>query len=287
MKKFLSLTIGLIILFTSVLAFAQMDEKLEGHWSKDMIQREFVAYYFSYLARKDFERLDPNESISNRDFSLSLSSLAKDYDLDYTSNNIISNKRLTRKEVVKTIGNKLAQIEDLRRGNEEIPFTDIDTMDEESLEALRLLYNLEIIKGVSKDKFAPDRIMTQAEAIITLQRVKEVLDTKDHVLFTTKGVVSSYNDQEAIIASEKDDKLLVTITKEFSTPGYGISIDKIVREDNNEYQVYLNITPPNPNSEQLQVITYKTITVEIEKTELKGEGPYVFIVEGIKSNLLR
>lgn len=287
MKKFLSLILVLIILSTSMTAFADIEERLGDHWSKDMIEKDFVALYFPDLARKNFEKLDPSAPINNKIFSLSLGSLAKDYELGSISNSIILSKTLTRKEVVKIIGNRLKDIEDLKAGNKEHPFKDINTMDNESIELLRLLFNLEIINGVSNNEFAPDNVITQAEAIIILQRVKGVLDAMNQVSFTTKGIVQSYNNQETVIVKEVDDKVLVTITKQFSTPGYNLSVDKIVKDDGNKHQIYLDITPPPMGTILPQVITYKTITLEIEATELKGESPYIFTVEGIKSNLLR
>lgn len=287
MKKFLSLILILIVLSTSITVFADMELKLEGHWAENMLERDFVAYYFPYLARGNFEKLDPVEAISSKDFSLSFSSLAKNYELGSVTNNIIPNKQLTRKEAVRIVGNKLKDVEDLRSGNEEIPFKDVSTMDDENMESLKLLYNLEIIKGVSKDRFAPENIISQAEAIIILQRVKGALDSMDQVSFTTKGIVQSYNNQEAIIVKQNGNKVLVTITKEFPTPGYNLRVDKIVREDNNKHQIYLDITPPVAGSILPQVITYKTITIEIDETELNGQSPYVFIVEGLKGGLLR
>lgn len=284
MKKFLSLMLILIILSTSITVFADIEEKLEKHWSKDMIEKEFVAYYFPYLAKNNFEKLDPNANMTNKDFALSLGSLSKDYELKSISSNAMSNKPITRKEVVKAIGNKLIDLEDLKIENKEHPFKDVNTMDEESIELLRLLFNLQIFYGVSADEFAPDNFITQAEAIIVLQRVKGVLDGMKEVSFTTKGIVQSYNEQETIIVKQRDDKVLVTITKEFPTPGYGIRVDKIVIEDD-KYEILLDITPPDRGTDLLQVITYKTITIEIEETELKGEAPYNFTVEGIKSNL--
>ena len=284
MKKILSLILILIILSTSITAFASIEEKLGDHWSKDMIERDFVALYFPDLARKNFEKFDPSAKLNNKIFALSFGSLSKNYELGSILNNTILSKELTREEVIRIVGNKLKDIEGLRVGNEELPFKDINTMDKESIELLRLLFNLDIIYGVSADRFAPDNIITQAEAIIVLQRVKGVLDGMNEILFTSKGIVQSYNNQEAIIVKEKDDKLLVTITKQFPTPGYGIGVEKILINDDNKYQIYLDITPPNRGMDMLQVITYKTITIEIEESELKGESPYIFTIKGEKDN---
>lgn len=284
MKKIVSIALAILIFSTSIVAFASIEEKLNNHWSKELIQKEFVAYYFPYLAKDGFDKFDPTAYISKKDFDLSLASLSKDYDLDISTSNIGIYELLTRKEIVELIGNKLNGIDSLKKGNKELPFQDINTMNKDSIELLRLLYNLKIINGVSKNSFAPDNKLTQAEAIIILQRVKDVLEGMNEVTFSVSGIVQSHNSQESIITKEDEDKVLVTITKEFPTPGYGLGVEKIVSEEGG-YKIYLKITPPPADSMQLQVITYKTITIEINKSELKQSPPYVFTVEGIKSNL--
>ncbi len=284
MKKVVSIALAILIFSTTIVAFASMEEKLNNHWSKGLIQKEFVAYYFPYLAKDGFDKLDPTAYISKKDFDLSLASLSKDYDLDISTSNIGTYELLTRKEIVELIGKKLNGIDSLKKGNKELPFQDINTMNKDSIELLRLLYNLKIINGVSKNSFAPDNKLTQAEAIIILQRVKEILEGMNQVAFSVSGIVQSNNSQESIITKEDGDKVLVTITKEFPTPGYGLGVEKIVSEEGG-YKIYLKITPPPADSMQLQVITYKTITIEINKSELKQSPPYVFTVEGIKSNL--
>lgn len=274
----------LIILSTSFTVFAGMEEKVKDHWSKDIIDKNFVAYYFPYLAKNNFINFNPDDKINDKDFSLSLRSLSKDYKLGPTSLGPVLDKPLTRKEVVKLIGNKLTNIEALEVNSKKHSFKDVNTMDKESIVLLRLLFDLGIINGISEDEFAPDDFIVQSEAVIILQRVKGVLDNMKEISFTSKGIVQSYNNQEAVRVKQKDDKVLVTITKEFATPGYLLGIDKIV-VDKDKYRVDLDITPPKEDAILPQVITYKTITIEIEENELTGQAPYAFIVEGIKSNL--
>jgi len=283
MKKVVSLVLMVVILSTSVVAFANMDEKLGDHWSKGIIEKDFVAYYFPYLAKDKFNKLDPRENIKKEDFTLSLASLSKDYDLEVTGDNIGINGYLTRREVVESIGDKLLAMDIKLEKSNELSFQDINTMSEESIVLLRVLYNLKIINGVSATNFAPDRKLSQAEAIIILQRLKGVLEEMKEISFNISGMVQSYNNQESIIVKESGDKVLVTLTKEFPTPGYSLGVEKIVHEKDG-YQIYLKITPPKEGMMQLQVITYKTITIEIDKKELK-QTPYNFTVEGIKSNL--
>ena len=52
-----------------------------------------------------------------------------------------------------------------------------------------------------------------------------------------------------------------------------MTIDKVAREKDG-FKIYFDIQPPKPDSIQLQIITYKTITIEIEKNVL-GEPPYI------------
>ena len=46
-----------------------------------------------------------------------------------------------------------------------------------------------------------------------------------------------------------------------------MKVDRIVKAGD-DYIVHLNITPPSKDSVQLQVITYKTITIEIDKDNI-------------------
>ena len=55
------------------------------------------------------------------------------------------------------IGRKLIEDPTLKYEEKEIPFQDINTMDEESIELLRVLFSLGIINGVSETSFAPDK----------------------------------------------------------------------------------------------------------------------------------
>ena len=283
MKKIVSLVLVVLILSTTVVAFANMDEKLANHWSKGMIEKDFLAYYFPYLAKDKFSRLNPTENIMKEDFTLSLASLSKDYDLDMTAQNIGINEALTRREVVELIGKKLLEMDIVLDEKKELTFQDINTMNKDSIELLRVLYNLGIIYGVSATEFAPDKNLSQAESIIILQRLKGVLEGMREISFNITGMVQGHNNQESIIVKELEDKVLVTLTKEFPTPGYSLEVEKIVSEREG-YAIYLKITPPKEGTIQAQVMTYKTMTIEIDKTQLK-QLPYTFTVEGIKSNL--
>ena len=287
MRKFLSLALALVLVLSSSGAFANQDmnTKLQGHWSKDMIEKEFLSYYFPYLAKNNFKDLSPGKAISKHNYSLSLGSFSRDNDLEAIIG-VVDNKDLRRIDAVTMIGERLEGLKGLDNKSLELPFKDISGIGRQDKKYLELLYNLNIISGVSSTRFAPDRIVTQAEAVIMLQRTKGVLKSMESIEFEVKGVVQSHNSSENIVVREKDNTVLVTITKQFPTPGYSLGVEKIVRE-NKDYKIILDIKPPASDSIQLQVITYKTITIEINKSQLANPEEYNFLVDGIEGNLLR
>lgn len=276
MKRVTSILLIIGILISSSISYASVSDKLRDHWANNLIDRTFLAYYFPYLAKDNFERFEPNGSISDMDFSISLASLLKEYNFNVSG--IGSSSFISRSEMVDRVGNKLLEIGLNNTDNNEIPFKDINTMSASSIELLRLLYNNNIIVGDSNSSFSPDRYLSQVEAILILQRVKEVLENMNTIAFNTTGIVQSYNSQEEIIVKPQDDKVIVTITKEFPNPGYSMSVSRIKKEGD-KYRIYFQITPPSPNSMQLQVITYKTLTIEIDK-DLLDSPPYNFILDG-------
>ncbi len=288
MKRFLSFVLGLVIFSSSTVAFANGDmaSKISGHWSENILEKDFVSYYFPYLAKNNFEKLNPNENIIEKDFALSLGSLSKDYNLNAITNSIIHDKEIKRIELVNIIGERLGDLVETKKNKFELPFKDINNIEKESIESIRLLYSLNMISGVSAEEFAPDKMVTQAEAIVILQKMKGVLEDMKEIHFDIKGVVQSYNSQENIIVKEKENSVLVTITKQFASPGYSLGVGKIKKEDK-EYKVVLDIVSPNSGTILPQVITYKTITIEVDKSQLNTKSPYNFTVEGIKSNLLK
>jgi len=279
MKKITSLVLVIVLLLTSTITYGTIADKLSGHWANSLINRSFVAYYFPYLAKDNFSRFHPNEIISEQDFTLSLLSLFMDY--SYSFSGVGENGNLSRQDMVRILGSKLIEIGLNNEENIEIPFKDINTMSSDSIELLRLLYNNKILIGDSSLSLSPNRNLTQVEAIIILQRVKEVLEKMNTVTFKTLGIVQSYNSQEELIINEEDEKVIVTITKQFPTPGYSMSIKKIMKE-NKGYKIFFDITPPKPDLMQPQVITYKTLTVELEK-HLLNSPPYNFTLDGFNS----
>lgn len=275
MRKFLLfvLIFGITISFGNPVR-ADMEDKVANHWSKDLIEREFFLYYFPYLAKENFKRFNPNDLIYEDEFLLSFSSLLKEK--GYSNTSIGSKKNLNRIDMAKIIGNKLMEVNLIKWKDEKLPFIDIDNILVEERKAINALYHSGILQGESDNIYNPKRNVTQAEAIIVLQRVNKLLDNITNIPFKLSGVVQAYSGKEGIVSKIDGDKVLVTITKEFPTPGYSVEVKEILKTQGG-YKINLNIVPPDKDSLQLQVITYKILTIEIEKENL-GDPPYNFVL---------
>ena len=79
---------------------------------------------------------------------------------------------------------------------------------------------------------------------------------------------------EGLNIIETEDTVIVNICQSFPTPGYSMSVNKVVKEDD-VFAIYLNITSPKPNAILPQVITYKRVAIQIDKKDL-GDPPYKF-----------
>ncbi len=270
----MSILLMLALLSLAYPVSANMGDKLANHWAKSEIQEEFLLHYFPYLAKEDFKNFSPNSPIKENEFLLSFTSLLKNQ--GYTNNELGWNVDLGRGQMARIIGGKLLEENIIEIGSKDPSFIDIKDRPIEEQNSIKALYNAEIIEGENSTKYNPTRSATQAEAIVLLQRVEKVLD-KNAIPFKLSGIVQTYSGNEGIIVKENSNKIVLSITKSFPTPGYNMEVEKITNAKDN-YKVHLNITPPPKDSEQLQVITFKTITIEIDKKDINP--PYIFILEG-------
>lgn len=253
-----------------------MGDKLHNHWSNGMIDKSFLAYYFPYLARNNFENLSPNEPISGKDFKLATASLLSGYGYEATA--LTEMHPFMRRDILVLFNDILDRLDLGIDEDFQVPFSDIGHLDRDSVNLLGVLNQYGIIQGEPGSRFSPDRELSQAEAVIILQRVKGVLDKLNNISFEVLGVVQSFNNQEEIVVTNDKDKVLITITKEFPTPGYSMEVNKIIRSKEG-YKILVHVESPDPDMNVIQVITYQTITLEIIKDQL-GNPPYNFILEG-------
>lgn len=280
MRRKLLLSLVLIfVLSLGSITFAQLESKLEGHWAKNEIDKTFMAYYFPYMAKNNFEGFEPNTGTSKQDFTLSLISLFKDR--GYEVSGLGDPGILTRRDMASIIGSRLVEAGFTVESSHQLPFTDVGSMSEVEKGYLSLLHQLGVVKGESNSVFSPIRRLSQAEAVVIIQRLDGVLRKQSEISFQIIDSEQSYDKQEEMTTMIGDEKVTLIITKEFPTPGYSIEIEKIVREKE-LFRIYFKINHPDPDMIYPQVITYQTLTVEIPKAEL-GEPPYNFVVEGFRT----
>lgn len=274
MKKISFLLI--IVLLISSVAYGSLDDRIGNHWSKSVVEEDFVRGHFPYLLGDGFSEFSPNKAISINQFSTSLVSLLKSY--GYESKVIVDDNPMSREKMASFLGGELEYLLGSAGENIYLPFIDLEAMDQGATKTLKLLYEIKIINGDANGQFSPKRNLSQAEAIIILQRTRAALNTIKPISFETMGIVQSFNGKEEITVIPQDDKVLLTITKEFPTPGYGMEIKNIVKTRDG-FKINFNIENPPKDMIQLQVITYKTISLEMDKKDL-GDMPYNFILEG-------
>ncbi|NMB27834.1 MAG: S-layer homology domain-containing protein [Tissierellia bacterium] len=231
------------------------------------------------------KEFNPNKLITKDEFFSSFSSLLDDYGCSWKP--IEGKDKLTREEMVLTLGKFLIEEGVISKSTSDIPFKDIKNLDKLEKEILMGLYDKGVIKGKTKNTFNPKSKVSYGEAKIVLERIGKLLDEKwdkddkNIIPFKVIDRVELFQGKEGIVVKEGKDKIYVSITKEFGTPGYSMEVNKIKRIDG-RYEIDLSILPPDEDIDTIQVIRYITIDIEIDKSYLI-KGSYKFYIrESIK-----
>lgn len=240
-----------------------------------------MALAIPVLADKDnkVKEPNPNKPIPKEEFYSQLSDLLKEYGYKWGSTK--GKGDITREEVVSVIGKYLLDEKIIPNEPNELPFKDIKNMNKDTVKILKALYGKGIIGGKTKNSFNPKSKLTYKEAKIILDRLGKLIDKewndkyyKTNIPFKVINTKESYQGKDGIVVKEEKDKVIVSITKEFGTPGYSMEVEKIKRI-NNKYEIGLSITPPKKNNDLIQVIKYITIDIEVDKKYLIYK-PYNF-----------
>ncbi len=264
-----------ILLIFSICAVA--NPKLEGHWAEQEIDLKFMELYFPSLVQNDYQAFAPDGYIESIDFQYALSGLLEVYGYGPISVQP-SSKFLNRKEATLILGRALVDrgLIGLQQKLDN-PFLDLKQISTLEKAYILNLNKLGLIKGYSPVSFVPTASLTQSQAIILLQRTESLL-AKDNIPFAVTSTATSYSCQEEGLLVEKGkEKVLLTITRMFPTPGYSMVVKRIMRVAPGEYQIHTATKAPAPDAILPQVITYQTITVEFAKKVL-GEASYTFKV---------
>lgn len=273
-RTVISIILLILMLVVSIISFAIPEEKLKNHWAKGEVDEKFVERYFPYLTLEDYKSFKPNDLITKEEFTKSFSLLLEDYGYSFESED--SSGNLTRGELASILGGKLLEYNILEEAVGEVPFNDINNLPEEDKKLILYLHEKGILKGRTRNTYNPMSKVTQIESIIVLQRVKGVLEPMKNIPFNVIGSSQNYSSTvEGVQVEDLNKTVTVSITRMFSTPGYSMEVKKVLGQIGGEYRVSVSITPPKEGTILPQVITYKTISIEIDKNYLENP-PYKF-----------
>ena len=277
MKRVFILAFLLILMLViSIVSFAIPEEKLKNNWAKGEVDEKFVERYFPYLTLEDYKSFRPNDLITKKEFTKSFSLLLEDYGYSFESED--SSENLTREELASMVGGKLLEYNIIEETVGEVPFNDIKSLPKEDKKLIRCLYGKGILKGRTRNTYNPMSKVTQIESIIVLQRVKGVLEPMKNIPFNVIGSSQNYSSTvEGVQVEDLNKTVTVSITRMFSTPGYSMEVKKVLGQIGGEYRISVSVTPPREDAILPQVITYRTISIEIDKNYLENT-PYKFKV---------
>ena len=291
-RRLIGAWVGILLLGTATPVFAGMSERLEGHWSKGVLKEKTVTEFFPTKAAEDFAKLLPKQEMMRTEVVDALNLLYKKYGKTLLENPE-STELMKRGDIIPLLAPAFRTKENtLPTANINLTFEDIKGMAQDRLELLQLLVERKILNGISKTLFAPDRVMTQSEVMITVQRLAQMLDrektetqlqTGKELKFRLVGQSQSYNDSEGFFFRETEDAVRLSLIKRFPTPGYSLQVDKILAGTKG-LLVQWHADAPAPDLMLAQVITYQTLTVEIPKSELPKGTPLEFFVDGFERN---
>lgn len=282
--------VGMMLLGTTFTSFAGFHERLEGHWSQKLLKENTVSEYFPMRAANDFAELLPKKEMMRSEVIDALNRLYEKYGKTGLMNPENA-ELIKRKEILELLKPALMQKDILPKPKREVFFEDWKEMKPEERQVLGLLVEKKILNGISETRFAPDRGMTQSEVMIVVQRLDRMmaqekaetqLQTGKEVPFRLLGQSQSYNDSEGFSFHDEGEKIRLSVTKRFPTPGYTLTIDKILVGTEGLLVKWHADTPGNMIVPQ--VITYQTVSIEILKSDLPKDAPMNVFVEGFERN---
>jgi len=107
LKKWIILIL-IFVLLTTTISFGSIGDKLSNHWAKEEVDKAFVANYFPYLTKNNFEKFNPSGPISEQEFNLSLNSLLKDFEFEVEG--LGGNYHMSRGDMISILGSKLLAV---------------------------------------------------------------------------------------------------------------------------------------------------------------------------------
>ncbi|WP_066501082.1 S-layer homology domain-containing protein [Abyssisolibacter fermentans] len=267
-KKLLSILLTAFILFSGY-TYADSTEDNKNHWLFENINEQFAKVMFPDILNSSTKIALLDKSISVKEFNTIMNNFCIRNNIETTFTvEEASIEGLLRKDAFKTISNLIKT----ETCDVTLPFSDIENIEQDYISAIKKLYSLKIIKGVSNDLVKPNEQITLAQSIMLLQNFNDLLEVNmKKISYKIISRENLGNSTEGISTKEKDDKIILTIIKAFPNPGYNMDIKNIIEKENGEYLINMKIISPERNKLYSQVITYRKINIEIDMHILKNQ----------------
>ncbi len=304
MKKNIVILLIIALFLSTLTAFAELELDLKGHWAESVVDKQFMKDHFKYVLIEDLKATDLNNTLDKQYLLLSLYTMLNEHQKEIIEKNtdkenienavkFLVNKeilekdasmegKVRRKEVVKYVMKTIELSKEIQLTNTNfIPFKDILGLEDEYKMYISKANMINIVKGYGDSTFRPEENTTVAEGIIFLQRLRgEIEEMNKNIPF--KVVEEKWygtGTNNLITTSQSSNKIKVAITKEFPTSGYNFTVNRVEKYAHGKYKIHVDIKSPAPNSILLQVMSYKTITIELDRN-LIDRGDYKFEVSG-------
>lgn len=267
-KKLLSILLTSFILLSGF-TYADSTEDNKNHWLFENINEQFAKVMFPDTLNSSTKIALLDKSISVKEFNTIMNNFCIKNNIETTfTEEEASIEGLLRKDAFKTISNLIKT----ETCDVTLPFSDIENIEQDYISAIKKLYSLKIIKGVSNDLVKPNDQITLAQSIMLLQNFNDLLEVNmKKISYKIISRENLGNSTEGISTKEKDDKIILTIIKAFPNPGYNMDIKNIIEKENGEYLIDMKIISPERNKLYSQVITYRKINIEIDMHILKNQ----------------
>lgn len=304
MKRNIVLILIIALFLGSLTVYADIDINFKGHWAESIIDKQFMQDHFRYLLKEDTKASDLNNTLDKKYFILSLYTILNSHqkesiDKNTESTNIENAARylkgkqilekdsnvegkLTRKEAVKYVVKALELSREIQLADTSfLPFKDILGLDDEYKKYISKASMMGIVKGYGDSTFRPEENITAIEGIIFLQRLKgEIEEMNKNIPFSVvEEKWSGTGTNNLVTTKQSSGKILVTVTKEFPTSGYNMTVTRVEKYAPGKYKIHVSTKAPAANRIVLQVISYKNVTIELDR-KLLDSGSYTFEISG-------
>lgn len=264
-----------MILILSIFIFGSTVEAGGGYWAHKIVETRFVNQYFSHI--KNGSEIDYEKNLSVNDYSKALSKFYRDYNFNCSKN--FGTKSLSRRDLINIYG---PVVEDLSSGRK-LPFNDIDGLSSRERAYLEKLYDLKILSGIGPREFGLDKSLSQAEGIIAMQNLKNILYNREKLSFKISSRRRLSQANEYIRIRDLGDKIEVSLVYGLKGPLNSLHIDSINQSKTKGlYNIICRIEGPGSIDPKLEKIDYEELKIEIDKGQLKKGQSYDFRLIGLE-----